>query len=86
MARFAVAYMNFFDNELVVEIVEADDWRGAIFKHSTLSNIGLGEWLDNMPHDKIDTQNYFFDADSSIDVVEIIDPNPYDYVPDEEFG
>jgi len=32
MKKFAVAYTNFFDNDLKIKIVEASDWREALIK------------------------------------------------------
>lgn len=34
MNKFAVGFLNFYDNELVIEIIEASDWREAAMKHS----------------------------------------------------
>ena len=36
MSKFAVGYINFFDNNLIVEIVEADNWFDAIWQHSKM--------------------------------------------------
>ncbi len=30
--KFAVAFMDFFENDLKIKIVEADDWREALVK------------------------------------------------------
>lgn len=35
MKRFAVGYMDYFYNDLIVEIVEADNWFNALKKHSS---------------------------------------------------
>jgi len=32
MKRYAIAYFNFFDNDLQIKIVEADGWRMALDK------------------------------------------------------
>ena len=32
MKKFAVAYMNFFDNCLTVRVIESDNWVGALQK------------------------------------------------------
>lgn len=41
MNKFAVAYINFFNNDLIIEIIEADNWKDALFKHSKMQ---LEDW------------------------------------------
>lgn len=65
MKRWAVGYMNSFDNDLIVEIVKAPTWDKAIKAHSqvgdyTFNTISLEE-----------AKQDFFDSDAAIDVVEI---------------
>ena len=33
MSRFVVGYINFSDNEMLLKVVEASDWREAVVKH-----------------------------------------------------
>jgi hypothetical protein len=38
MKRFAVGYLSFFENKLIVEIIEAEDFKSAIMNHSELKS------------------------------------------------
>jgi hypothetical protein len=70
MKKYVVGYINFFDNELVIKIVEASTWQnaiGAYFKDRQ----DLNDWLDELPATLEETKVYFFDNDSAIDVVEL---------------
>lgn len=69
--RFAVGYMNNFDNNLIVEIVCADNHKEAILQHSSLQDAVMEDWIKDMPSDLKTIKEMFFDGDSSIDVVEI---------------
>lgn len=75
MSQFAVAYVNFFDNDLIIECVMAADWREALLSHSALQ-VGADDpnykkWLDALPQNLEEAKEYFFDADTLVDVVEI---------------
>lgn len=35
--KFAVAYINFCDNELIIEIIYADSWSEALINHTSLN-------------------------------------------------
>ena len=65
---WAVAYMNFFDNELSVELVKADTLIEALSKHSKLVN---EDWLKTMPNDLKQLRDLFWEMDSAVDAVEI---------------
>ncbi len=72
MTNFVVAYMNFFDNNLVLEHVEADTRTEAIWKHSSLQ----GEhWeackhrTDGMSDDEVG--EFFFDCDTMVGAIAI---------------
>lgn len=72
MTKYAVAYISFFENELKVEIIEANGWKEALSKHSMLldedGNPGDIEWLpEDMEEAKIEANN----ADMAFDVKEI---------------
>ena len=69
MNKFAVGYMNFFDNDLIIEIIEAENWKIALFKHSKLQNddwelADFGKTLD-------EAKNYAFNCDMVIDVIKL---------------
>lgn len=70
MKQFAVGYTNLddFDNELIIEIVEAEDWKNALEKHSAFKsqNPDFNDW-DTL----LDLKWEFKDVDILIDVVEI---------------
>lgn len=34
MSRFVVGYLNFFDHEMLLQVIEASDWKEAVVKHS----------------------------------------------------
>ena len=72
MKKFAVGYANFFDNDLVIEIIEADNIKSAIAKHSGLtSDDDLIEWCATMPDTLKEIQQYFFDGDTLVGATEI---------------
>ena len=65
MKKYAVGSLNFFDNELKIEIVETDSWKEALSKHSDFGDVS---WLaDDMETAKADA----FDGDYAFDVVEL---------------
>lgn len=69
--KFAVGYINSFDNDLVIEIIKSNNFRHAIRKHSAFQSLVMQDWTDNMPYSLEEIKMYFFDCDSAIDVVEI---------------
>lgn len=70
MKQFAVGYTNLndFDNELIIEIIEAEDWKNALGKHSAFKtpNPDFNDW-----NTLSDLKREFVDIDILIDVVEI---------------
>ena len=80
MKKYAVSYINFFNNELTIEIVEAETIKKAILKHSKLlaensdnGKVDEEDWLHtNMPEELEEIKETFFDMDCMVDVVEII--------------
>ena len=69
MRKWAVAYVNSFDNDLTIEIVSADTWSSALLSHSKIGedmNECIGVDLDS-------TKTNFFDCDALVDVTEIKD-------------
>ena len=69
MNKFAVGYINFFDNNLIVEIVEADNWFDAIWQHSKMLLGDDEPWLPSMSLE--DTKIEAFNADMMIDVIKL---------------
>jgi hypothetical protein len=78
MKRWAVAYMNYYENDLSIEIVRANDWASAISKHSVLN---CGNMADNLKSTLEDTKQRFFDCDSMVDVIEIPKDTGFDFDP-----
>lgn len=66
MKKFAVGYLNAFDNDLKIEIINADTWHKALMLHS-----GMSEWEDVPESSLEDAKKFMFDCDAGIDVVEI---------------
>lgn len=75
--KYAVGVMNFFDNELVVEIVEALSVKEALCKHSFIFKNSdektLDNWINGMPDSLDKIKEDFMNADWLVDVVEIND-------------
>ena len=60
MKLFAVAYINFFDNEMNIEFHRGTDWFEAVMKHSKIRYIE-SEDLETAKHRAFD-QDYMFDV------------------------
>ena len=72
MNRYVVCYLNFFDNELKSEIIEAESPKQAIANHSCITNYDdTLEWLMELPDDLESIKEEFFNGDLLIDVVEV---------------
>jgi len=67
MNLYAVAYMNFLNNELTIELVEANTVVGAIAMHSKTDV----RWLEHYPNDIHQLRMLFLELDMAVDVVEI---------------
>ena len=67
MKRYAVSHINWFDYELTTEIVEAEDWRGAILKGIP----GDAGWLLDEAQSLDDVKRSAFNADCMVHVEEI---------------
>lgn len=39
MKKFAVGYIDFYDNNLIIEIIEAEDWYAALSSHTKLKSM-----------------------------------------------
>ncbi len=72
MEKFAVGYLNFFENELIVEVVEAEDWFDAIKKHSKLKTEYEDEYLEEMCSEGMEmAKNAAFDGEWTFDVKKV---------------
>lgn len=60
MSKFAVGFINFFDNELEIEIIEANNWREASIKHSSSMWDSLTEIDREDSEDPEDAENETF--------------------------
>ncbi len=71
MKRYAVAHMDYFENDLKIEVVEASSVREALGKHSKLA----GPWAQKAfsSSDSLEKikKTLFFYADQLVDIVEI---------------
>jgi hypothetical protein len=72
MTKYAVAAMNFYDNSITIEFIDADDWKTALSKHNQFrdDNEEMGDisWMsDDIEIAKEDA----FNADMMFDVVEV---------------
>lgn len=71
MKKFAVGYIDFYDNELIIEIIEAKDWYAALRSHTKLKSLNEDECY--LSSDSLEAaKNIAFNSDFMIDVVEII--------------
>ena len=68
MTRYAVAYMNAFDNDLTIEFVVADSAKHALIQHSAFKDANMAEWATMAPEALEELKSYFFDGDIFIDV------------------
>lgn len=69
--KYVVAAVSFHENELKIEIVEAENWKGALSKHSLFTeagNPGDVSWLGN---DIDDAKYEAFNSDILFDVLEV---------------
>ena len=78
--KFAVAYINYFDNDLQITIVEANDCIEGIIEGARIL-MKADKWLDDLYAKAVNTDNMdsaiemiqdnFFDCDSDIAICEI---------------
>lgn len=67
--KFAVAHVDFYDNDLIIEIIYAEDWKEALFKHSKLKS---DDWdLPPFGDTLEEAKKYSFNCDMMIDVIEL---------------
>lgn len=68
MKKFAVGYINFHDNDMVTEIVEADSWQEALVLHSLITSDSYDTTDSTLEQMKC----HAFDMDEMIDIVEVM--------------
>lgn len=66
MTKFCVAYINFYDNNLQQKMVEANSIFEAVVAAEFAQSEETGNWSDYES-----MQQYFFDGDSAISVIEL---------------
>lgn len=75
MKKYIVAQMNFHDNDLVAELIEADHWKDAFLLHSQNQEYKeedwFKEWRDELPDSIEGLKETLFDGDILVDIVEI---------------
>jgi hypothetical protein len=70
MAKYAVAYINFMDNKLDIEFIEADGWKNALSKSQFCKGFTAEDYA-YMPQTLEEVKQFAFDQDAMIDVKEI---------------
>jgi len=72
MTRYMVGYINFFNNELIVELVEGNTWKEALSKHSSLKDEnGNPDDLAWLAEDLKEAKEEAYNADFAFDVKEV---------------
>ena len=71
--KFAVAAMNFFDNELTIKVVNADNWKDAVLQHPqyTSPDDTPEDEKTQFPDDIEDAKAFAFDMDTMFDVIKL---------------
>lgn len=72
MKRYVVGYLNYFDNNMILEVVEADSPSDALWKHSKLKSDDWGpnqEITQGMSPKEL--QDWAFEFDTSVAVLEL---------------
>lgn len=69
--RFAVGYISFFSNKLIIEVIEADDWKSALLKHSTIVIDKQEKKFLETAKNLEEVKEFAFNGDSMVAVVEI---------------
>jgi hypothetical protein len=67
MHTYAVAYMNYFENDLTIELVVASNEIEAIFEHSA-----IGCSPEDYSNDLEKLKTEFFDQDLNVDVKKVM--------------
>ena len=71
--EYAVAAMNFFDNELTIKVVNADNWKDAVLQHPQYKapNDTPEDEKTQFPDNIEDAKEEAFNMDSMFDVIEL---------------
>lgn len=71
--KYAVAAMNFYDNELTIKVVHADNWKDAVLQHLQYAPTEdtPEDEKPQFPDDIEDAKAFAFDMDSMFDVIEL---------------
>ena len=69
MSKYAVGYLNYFNNDMSIEIIEANNWKEALFMHSELE--GDKDRQEDCGDTLEDVKHYLFDCDIAVDVIKI---------------
>lgn len=67
MKKFAVGYINLYDNEMVIEIHPGETWQAAVAAHSK-----IGDFIERADDLGV-AQERAFDQDFMFDVEEVIE-------------
>lgn len=72
MPRYVVSYIDWHSNNLTSEIVTANSWHDAVFKHSRVAKDLNSDWhSDLMKLDHEGVKQEFYNCDSMIEAIEI---------------
>lgn len=71
MKTYVVTVMNFFDNNMKSEKIEADSWKEALLKHSSMLNEDGSTSEDWLSETIEEAKNDAFNADFMFEVFEI---------------
>lgn len=63
MARYAVGHIDFYNNDLTIEIVQVTTWKDALAQHSKCK-----DQMEELPDDLPEAKQEFFNQDSMFDV------------------
>lgn len=71
MSKFAVGCINFFDENLIIEIIDAENWREAFYKHSQIKEESKkwGDYFNDCTF--LEAKRIAYKLEMMIDVVEI---------------
>ena len=71
--KYAVAAMNFFDNEITIKVITADNWKDAVLQHPQYASTEDTPENEKVqfPDDIDDAKAFAFDMDSMFDVIKL---------------
>lgn len=72
MKKYVVAYINFFDNELKMSIIEAENEVDACKQYLKIKEFNENnDWINNLPNNLENLRDEIFNTDSQINAIEI---------------